>query len=78
MSGVDGWISRAERLPGPADADPQQCVIAWHELNGAMVTGWHQVEKNRFMTHWQPCPPAPAGTRAYERMEQERRDAHDG
>lgn len=56
---MDGWISRAERLPGPGDADIQQCVLAWHEMNGAMVTGWRQVEQNRFLTHWRPCPPAP-------------------
>ena len=54
-----GWISKAERMPGPADADLQQCVVVWHELNGAMITGWHQLEENRFMTHWMPCPPAP-------------------
>ena len=59
ISMADGWISKADRLPGPEDADLQQCVIAWHELNGAMVTGWRQLEKNRFMTHWRPCPPAP-------------------
>lgn len=60
MKSMEGaWISRAERLPGPADADPQQCVVAWHEMNGAMITGWRQFETNRFLTHWMPCPTAP-------------------
>lgn len=58
MSGAD-WISVRDRLPGPADADLQQCVVAWHEMNGAMITGWRQFETNRFLTHWMPCPTAP-------------------
>ena len=63
MSGAD-WISVRDRLPGPADGDDQQCVIVWHIYNGAMCMGWHQVERNRFITHWQPCPPAPKGCKA--------------
>ena len=61
MKNMDGWISVDERLPGPADADIWQCVIVWHQFNGAMTMGWHQVEKNRFVTHWRPCPPKPEG-----------------
>ena len=55
-----GWIRVSERLPGPADSDVQQCVIVWHRLQGVMYTGWHQVENNRFITHWMPVPPPPA------------------
>lgn len=56
-----GWIDIADRLPGPADSDAQQCVIVWHFYNGVMVMGWHQVETNRYVTHWMPCPKAPEG-----------------
>lgn len=61
MTGMD-WISIEERLPGPADADAQQCVIVWHIYNGAMMMGWHQVESNRYVTHWMHCPPKPEGS----------------
>ena len=60
MTGMD-WIRVSDRLPGPADSDAQQCVIAWHIYNGAMMMGWHQVERNRYVTHWMPCPPKPEG-----------------
>lgn len=77
MTGMD-WISKAARLPGPADSDAQQCVVVWHDLNGAMITGWHQVEANQYMTHWMPCPPPPEGTRAHERMMREGAQRHGG
>lgn len=54
-----GWISAAEEMPTEADADAQGCVLVWHALNGAMVTGWHQVARNRYMTHWMRTPAGP-------------------
>ena len=79
MTGMaDGWISKAERLPGPADADNQQCVVVWHELNGAMIIGWRQVEDNRFMSHWMPCPPAPQDYPEHYRKMWEKRGSERG
>lgn len=75
---MGNWIPKSERLPKPEDADPQQCVVAWHEYNGAMIIGWRQVEENRYVSHWQPCPLPPEGTRAHERMMMERRKGHGG
>ncbi len=57
MSG-DDWISIQERKPTKEDSDPTGCVVFWHVYNGVIVTGYHQVEHNRFLTHWQP-PPGP-------------------
>lgn len=54
-----GWIRKSERLPGPADSDVHQCVLVWHELQGVMCTGWHQVENNRYVSHWMPTPSPP-------------------
>lgn len=54
------WIPREERLPTEQDADLQGCVIVWHAFNGAMITGWHRMADNRFMSHWTHTPPEPA------------------
>jgi hypothetical protein len=56
---TNGWISTAERMPGEHDGDPQGCVLVWHEYQGVMVTGWHNVPKNQFFSHWMK-PPGPA------------------
>lgn len=55
------WNNASERMPTAADADKKGCIVVWHKLNGVMVTGWHRMEENRFMTHWQRCPEAPEG-----------------
>jgi hypothetical protein len=56
----DGWISALERPPKPEDGDPQGCVLIWHRFQGVMVTGWHNIPRNRFITHWMPTPKAPS------------------
>lgn len=63
MSG-GGWIDASERPPTERDADEQNCVLAWHALNGAMITGWHQLGRNRYLTHWQKLPGKPEGRSA--------------
>ena len=55
----DNWIDAKQRKPKEADADVFHCVLAYHEFNGAMVTGWRQFDMNRFFTHWMPLPPPP-------------------
>lgn len=52
---VPDWVDRDERLPTEKDADAQGCVIVWHVYNGVMVTGWFNVENNRFISHWIPA-----------------------
>lgn len=46
------WVPVTERMPTEKDADPQRCVLAWHVYQGMMVTGWHQINGNQFITHW--------------------------
>ena len=53
------WIPREERLPTEADADAFNCVIVYHVFNGVMITGWHRVADNRFISHWTHTPPDP-------------------
>lgn len=53
------WINKSIRPPTQADADAWNCVIAWHEMQGCMVTGWHNAINNSFITHWQPTLPKP-------------------
>ena len=68
---MERWIDARERLPARADADAWGCVIAWHVYNGTMVTGWHQVERNRYFTHWMPAPgPPPNIAEAKQRIEE--------
>lgn len=55
------WIDRKKRMPTEKDADAKKCILVWHKLNGAMITGWHHVADNRFLTHWAPCPKGPDG-----------------
>ena len=54
------WISIDERMPGVEDGDEQECVIAWHIWQGILVMKWHQIEKNRFVSHWMPAIAPPA------------------
>ena len=53
------WIPREERLPTAEDADAFNCVIVYHVFNGVMITGWHRVADNRFISHWTHTMPAP-------------------
>lgn len=57
---VADWIDRDERLPTEADADEFNCVLVWHVYNGVMITGWHNVAGNRFISHWTHTIPRPA------------------
>ena len=45
------WIDVRDHLPTIEDADSTGRVMVWHTLNGAMFTGWHRLEENRFITH---------------------------
>lgn len=56
----ESWIDVKQRKPTEHDADVYNCVLFYHEFQGAMVTGWHQYQYNRFFTHWRPTPPPPA------------------
>ena len=51
---MDRWISVSERLPTAQDADMGGCVLVWH-----IHQGWHQVDKNRFFSHWMTLPEPP-------------------
>ena len=54
------WVPVTERMPTEKDADPQRCVLVWHAYQGVMVTGWHQINGNQFITHW-ATPRGPEG-----------------
>lgn len=56
---LQDWIDRDDRLPTEADADEFNCVIVWHVFNGVMITGWHNVVQNSFISHWTYTPPRP-------------------
>ena len=56
---MDRWISVSERLPTAQDADMGGCVLVWHIYQGMLVMGWHQVDKNRFFSHWMTLPAPP-------------------
>lgn len=53
------WISVQDRRPTADDADVYGCVEVWHIWQGVMIMGWHQVDNNRFVTHWMPTPDPP-------------------
>lgn len=55
------WISKNECLPTGEDADSGNCVLAWHILNGCMVTGCSRVASSEFITHWMRLPDGPEG-----------------
>ena len=61
-----GWIDVRDRMPTSKDADSTGRVMVWHTLNGVMMTGWHRLSENRFITHWQTPPTGPDGTRGPE------------
>lgn len=60
------WIRTTDRMPTQQDADDFGCVIAWHEMGGLMVMGWHRVAENRFIVAWAPTPEGPGGEREGE------------
>lgn len=53
------WIRCADRMPTKRDADVYGCVVAWHMYNGLMVTGWHRIRDNQFITAWAKTPKGP-------------------
>ena len=55
----DGWIPLSERRPTAEDGDAQKCVLVWHELSGCLLTGYHNIRNNEFITHWMPLPKRP-------------------
>ncbi len=57
------WIDVRDRMPEDRDADSTGRVLVWHTLNGCMMTGWHRLSENRFITHWQKPPKGPEGAR---------------
>lgn len=48
-----------EDLPTAEDADEHNCVLVMHAYQGAMVTGWFNIKRNRFVYAWAPCPRGP-------------------
>ncbi len=65
MDEIIHWIWRrtdeGERLPTKEDADEHNCVLVMHAYQGVMVTGWFNVERNRFVYAWARCPKGPEG-----------------
>lgn len=55
----DGWIDMGVSKPTEADADAQNCILAWHRYNGPMVIGWWQYRCNSLLTHWRALPDPP-------------------
>lgn len=59
MYGGKDWIRISERAPTEADADEYRCVMYWHDMQGVIVSGWHQWKRNRFFRYWLPSPAPP-------------------
>lgn len=55
----DGWIDASITKPTQADADIQNCVLAWHIYDGLQITGWWQFEINKLLIYWQRSPRPP-------------------
>lgn len=64
-----GWIDVNDRMPEARDADSTGRVMVWHTLNGVMMTGWHRLSENRYITHWQSPPEGPDGVKNPEPKE---------
>ena len=60
---TEGWIDARERKPTIADSDVWHCVLTRHEIDGFKVTGWHQFDVDRYLTHWMPTPEPPPNYR---------------
>ena len=61
-----GWIAAATRKPARKDADIRHCVLARSEMTGIRVTGYHQFETDRYLTHWMPVPSPPTDAEQYK------------
>ena len=55
---AEGWIDKNEHMPTAEDGDVWRCVLTRHEIYGFKVTGWQQLEHDRYYTHWM-CTPEP-------------------
>lgn len=53
------WTKTTERMPEAGDADAYSCVLAYHVLEGAKITGWHNIAHDRYYTHWTKLPEPP-------------------
>ena len=62
-----GWIASADRLPGREDANIMNCVLARHEYDGIMVTGWHRFGHEKRLTHWMRTPAPPEDGAVYRK-----------
>ena len=56
---TEGWIDVNDRKPTIEDGDVWRCVLTRHQYYGFKVTGWHQLEYDRYYTHWMPTPELP-------------------
>lgn len=63
------WMVAAEKMPTKEDADGLSCVFAKDIRGEISVTGWHQFEWNKSLTHWKPLPEPPSDYRELRRME---------
>ncbi|MBQ4492627.1 MAG: hypothetical protein II967_04970 [Deltaproteobacteria bacterium] len=56
---TEGWIDKNEHMPTVEDGDVWRCVLTRHEIYGFKVTGWQQLEHDRYYTHWMRTPEPP-------------------
>lgn len=63
---TQGWIPVSSRKPSKEDADVMNCVLASHMIDGITVTGWHQFEHDKYLTHWMRTPAPPVDGAAYK------------
>ena len=56
---AEGWIDKNEHMPTAEDGDVWRCVLTRHEIYGFKVTGWQQLEHDRYYTHWMRTPEPP-------------------
>ena len=62
------WINAMERLPTQDDADKLNCVLVMDRHGRVAVTGHHQFEHNRALTHWRPLPEPPSDAKELRQM----------
>lgn len=56
---MDKWTDMAKREPTKEDTDAQECVLVWHEYNGAMPYHYKQAIKSNYIRYWMRCPERP-------------------
>ena len=61
------WIPVSSRKPTKDDADIMNCVLAGHMIDGITVTGWHQFEHDKYLTHWMRTPAPPEDGAEYRK-----------